>query len=227
MKKKERGIKLVRYLVVWLILWILSWVGFLYIRDFGIGYVNGFWISALYFFIASAIIIFFFKKDFHPLVKNFEYLPIFILLCSIILSFLIYDTTNIYFQKPIDVIGNYDFTEFIGLESSYLVPKLMNILFQQTLMVLLVSFFIKLKIPTKEMIVSIVLVFSIAHAWLFVTEGFFPGVFYFTASIAAAITFPLLIRKVNYGFVYSYTIHYLFYVLSGFILRIAFMSVKI
>ena len=97
----------------------------------------------------------------------------------------------------------------------YFLPKSMEILLQQLLVVALVLE-LKARFETyKKVLIGYLICFGGAHVILF----FYIGVplYYATimtsGSILSAFIFPRLILNVRGGFVYSYIIHFMFYVL--------------
>jgi hypothetical protein len=60
-----------------------------------------------------------------------------------------------------------------------------------------------------------IIVFSAAHAYIFVTSGAFWGIYYTSYAALAGFAIPFLILFVPAGIVYALVLHMLFYVLSG------------
>jgi hypothetical protein len=107
------------------------------------------------------------------------------------------------------------------LDYRYLFSKSFELLFQQIMIVVLILSIHRMTTTMIHVIVIYGVIFSLAHLPIYpfigTNEKAF-RVFYLVASITSAILFPLLILKVDYGFVYSYAIHLSFYTLAALIL---------
>ncbi len=101
------------------------------------------------------------------------------------------------------------------MDYKYLFSKSFDILFQQTMVVILTLLLLKNKFSILEIIFLFAFIFGSIHLGQYVYSGKFFGTYYLIFSMVSAIIFPILILKVNYGFVYTYSIHWLFYTLSG------------
>ena len=205
----------VRDVAIWFFLWIVLWGGFLIVRYQGITHTANPFITSFYFLFASLIVIFTFRKHFHPFVKKFTVVPFIVLVVVLVASVLVYIYANTHLTNPNIDVGNDLATEFIEMKYPYLLSKAFEILFQQTLIVLLVSFFIELKMPLKRAILTFVALFGAAHVAALLIHGGVFGTYFLVFSIIGAFVFPELIERVNYGFVYAYIIHYGFYIVSG------------
>jgi hypothetical protein len=112
--------------------------------------------------------------------------------------------------------------DLFSASALYFLPKSVEILVQQLLIaVLVLILFDKFK-SLKSLMLGFSLCFGGAHIALYFLNGAnFAYSFLMTASaFASSLIFPYLIVRVRDGFIYSYMIHYLYYVLLATIFHI-------
>lgn len=108
---------------------------------------------------------------------------------------------------------------FLGAAPMYLLPKLADILFQQ---VIIAAFILTLASYCNS--VSFVAgwyaaFFVTMHLLLWFAFGFGLTLIFTAGAIVSVICFPYLIMRVNNGFVYSYMLHWCFYLCITLLLR--------
>ncbi len=103
----------------------------------------------------------------------------------------------------------------------YFLPKAAEILLQQILILILIQALVDgLKSFKKVVIAYAVLFVSIHIAYVFVSGMPTPyGVIITIGALLSSFVFPFLILRARAGFVYSYTIHLLFYILVATLLH--------
>jgi hypothetical protein len=100
------------------------------------------------------------------------------------------------------------------LDYRYLVSKAFEILYQQTMIVVLILIINGTINNLAGVMIVYAVVFGLGH---FPMIGLFGEQqksftrFYVVVAVGSAIVFPVLILRVNYGFVYSYVVHSIFY----------------
>ncbi len=218
---------LVEKMFLWLFLWFGFWGGYYLLNFFGFSYTKGFIITSAYYLLVSIIVILVFRKHFYIVFKEFSAIP-FVFLGGIILaSFATYWFANLYLGSIINSIAGISIGELESISYSYLITKIFEILVQQTFIVLLISFYIEAKMSLKKLVLTFILFFGGIHLVVFYTEGILIGGYYFFSSLIAGILFPIIIKKYNCGFIYTFSIHYGFYVLSGLIILIPYIFRKL
>jgi hypothetical protein len=113
------------------------------------------------------------------------------------------------------------YTDILFATPWYFLPKSIEILVQQVLITVLVLEFYSRFNSLKETIGSYAICFGGAHIILFSINGT-PTLYAITmivGSLLSALIFPYLILRVRGGFVYSYMIHLIFYILLAMLLR--------
>lgn len=113
------------------------------------------------------------------------------------------------------------YTDILFATPWYFLPKSIEILVQQILITVLVLEFYSRFNSLKETAVSYAICFGGAHILLFSINGA-PTLYALmmtVGSVLSALVFPYLILRVRRGFVYSYMIHLVFYILLAMLLR--------
>jgi hypothetical protein len=203
---------------MWIFLWIILWSIYLFIESETQTNPKSHLLISAYFLFSSVLVIIVFKDYLKFVIpKKMSFAPFAAFLMSIAFSLILYYALNTYFQMPQELISimSTSIKDHFALQGSFLVSKFLEVLFQQTLIILLTGFFtIRMRLSMKKTLFYFLIVFGTLHLLGLFVSGIFGGVF-LIGSIFAAMIFPYLISRVEYGFVYSYIIHYLFHVLIG------------
>ncbi len=203
-------------IIIWIILWSLGWLGFLLLNRKGIDYINKFYISMIYFLSLSILVLAIYWKDFSELVKiEFSIIPFLFVPLLLIINILTYNYIRNNLTKPSKLINENPQLFFLKLDNKYLASKFFEILFQQILIVLLIIWLSKLEFSILGIIVYFTVLFGLGHLYLIYSIGKLFGTIFTIASIFSAIIFPILIVYVPWGFIYSYFIHWMFYISAG------------
>jgi len=207
-------------LIIWIILWSVGWFGFLLLNKLnkrGIDYINKFYISIIYFFSLSILIVAIYWKEYLELINiEFSIIPFLFIPLLFIVNILAYNYIRINFKKPNQLIKENPQVFFLKLDNKYLASKSFEILFQQILIVLLVLWLSQLGLSIFELIISFAILFGLGHSYLIYSRGKLFGTILTISSILSAIIFPILIIYVPWGFIYSYFVHWMFYISVGF-----------
>jgi len=201
---------------IWFFMWLLFWGGYYFVlakRE--INYIQNYIITSGYFLLASCIIVFIFQDYFIPIVRDFSLLPFTVLGAVFLLHIGIYYFFSKYFNVPKNIIKRYPEVQLLTMDYRYIVSRSFNILFQQTLIVLLAWILVVGGLDTNGIVLMFVILFIFAHVPLIDIIGMRVGSYFILACILAAWVFPLLVVRVNYGFVYSFALHQLFYIISS------------
>lgn len=173
-------------ILFFVIFWSYGWLFFFHVLK-----QKTYYITYLHFTILSIIIIYLFKETFLSLVSDFFLLPIIILVVAIVMLFFIF---HFYSSK------NMSFPLIIT-----------QVLFQQALIVALIFSFLKSGMSFLPSLGFFFLTFVVLHIPLVKLMSKAKGFYFLFAAVPAAIIFPLLIVKINYGFALSFAVHLLFY----------------
>lgn len=112
------------------------------------------------------------------------------------------------------------FTLFPGqgmltLGERYILAKIGDVVFQQLIAGAMILTLAQQGVSYPTIVGVFVVLFALAHLYLFRTSGAFWGLYYTTYAALGGFAFTFLIIFVPDGVVYSILIHMLFYVLSG------------
>jgi len=211
---------------MWLFIWIILWAIYLFIESETKTNPQGHLLTSAYFLLSSALIIFIFKDYLKFVIpKKMSIVPFLAVLLSIAFSFVIYYHLTINFQMPqeLSFLTESTIKDHFSLQGNFIINTFFEILFQQTLIILLTGFFtIRMKLSMKKTLFYFLIVFGTLHLIGLSVSGIYGSIF-LIASIFASLIFPYLISRIEYGFVYSYIIHFLFHTLIGPLLWIYFI----
>lgn len=204
-------------LIIWIILWSLGWFGFFLLNKKRIDYINKFYISIVYFFSLSILIVVIFWKEFTKLINvEFSIIPFLFVPLLFIVNIFAYNYIRNNLKKPNQLIKENPQVFFLKLDNKYLASKSFEILFQQILIILLILWLSQLGLSVFGIIISFAILFGLGHSYLIYSRGKLFGTIFTVSSIFSAIIFPILIIYVPWGFIYSYFIHWMFYISAGF-----------
>ncbi|HET8581302.1 MAG TPA: hypothetical protein VFL98_02440 [Candidatus Paceibacterota bacterium] len=103
----------------------------------------------------------------------------------------------------------------LTLEERYIVAKIGDVIFQQSIAGGIVLFLAQAGASYPAIVLTFIVLFAIAHLYIFRTAGFFWGMHYTMYAALAGFAFPFLILFVAGGIGYAIILHMLFYVLSA------------
>ncbi len=176
---------------------------------------------ALYFFLWICLTVYYFWDVFEKWYKNQTNIW-----DEIVISFLLvlFFLTLTYFFSKLPALDKPlpPYPDLFFATALYFLPKSVEILVQQLLIaviVLVLSF--KLS-SLKSIVLGYATVFGGAHVALFFlnNSSFIYPVLMTISAFISSMFFPYLILKVRYGFIYSYLIHFLFYMILATIFHI-------
>lgn len=202
-------------LIIWLFMWFFGWAGWYLIPKNKRDYIKNYLIVSFYFLIVSLIMIYIFRDSLDSLVKNLSFFPIIIVLVFSLINFLAFFLTNKYILKPIEFIEKYSKVHFLHMDYRYLLSKSFEIFFQQILIISLVFILNTNGFNIFWITFIFMCLFGFAHIpMLKIGEGLF-GLLILIASIFSSFLFPYLILNFEYGYVYTFILHWLFYTNTG------------
>ena len=151
-------------------------------------------------------------RDWRPVEKR---LPVYLSLAYFFIALLLFA----YFALPnlpaVNWTETWDPPQILMADSWYFLPKFAEILLQQLLIAALVLDFYRKKFSVKEISFWCMILFGAAHILLAFNGSPAPYVARFTLSaMAFGYFFPVLILRIPNGFIYSYMLHWLYYVVT-------------
>lgn len=210
-------------LVGLLALWVICVGSFNYVLPhFGLGldYNTESLLTTAYWLLSAGIAFTFFPHTLRKIQERntsdaFGLLAVFVALLALFYSFVVpaLDSNAL-------LPSAYTRSDFLHATPGYLLPKLADILFQQV--VIAASILVLASYKDSVRFVSFVygLFFTILHIFLWGILGGTIALLFTFAAALSALFFPFLIMRVNNGFVYSYMLHWLFYVGATVILYV-------
>lgn len=202
-------------IVLWIFLWFVGWGGWYLIPKNKRDYIKNYLIVSIYFCLISFILIYFFKGIMEQIYSKLSLVPITILIIFFIINFLAFFISNKVLRKPIEFIEKYSKVHYIKMDYRYLLSKSFEIFFQQILIISLIFILYQQGLNLYWITLIFIFLFGFAHIpMLKIGQGIF-GKIIFVASIVSSFLFPFLILTFDYGFIYTYILHWLFYTNTG------------
>ena len=204
-------------ILIWATIWIVSWgIFFWFVHKKNVDYIKYFILTATYFLCVAIITSLVFRDHIARALQNFTVTPLIVLGLVIFVHIILYIYLPKYLQEPKDYFEKYPKRQYLKIDKRRLLSKSIDILSQQVFVVLLVIFLQDTGLVLNQIIIAFAVIFGLVHAPLILVErGTWPSWYFTVFSILSAIIFPILIIKVQYGFVYSYIVHWVFYTFTA------------
>jgi hypothetical protein len=193
----------------------VGWGGFYHIPEHKRDYIRNYIIMSFYYCFVSLGVLFLFMKIIDPLWKKITFVPLAILLFFFIVNFLTYFFSNKFLKKPAKFLEIYSHIHYLHLDYRYLFSKSFEIFFQQILIISLVFLLQQKGLNLYWISFVFAILFGFGHLPMIKLQKGFFGLMIFISSIAASFFFPFLILNFEWGFIYTYILHWLFYTNSG------------
>ena len=116
-----------------------------------------------------------------------------------------------FLRRPDVLIARHPEEFYLRMDYRYLVPKSFEVLFQQIVIVVLTLLLAETGLSVTEVVFAFLGIFGMLHLPMLLVLGRGPGLSYGLASVTLAAAFPVLILRVQSGFLYSYVAHWFFY----------------
>jgi len=202
----------------WLVYWLSVFgVYVLILKPNGINYLNGYYYTSALFFLGGVFGLILFRFKFNK--EIFLHSSFYVFLVTVIYSFLAlgYD----YLYPASSELLSFTFKNnilFPLFNYQTIISKACDIFFQQTLIYILTMLLFS-KIQDKLLTVKLFgLCFFILHLPLVFVFGV-TGLLFIVPSIVAGLVFSFCLLQFKMGILYSYSIHFSFYLILGIILR--------
>lgn len=217
-------------LFVWISIWFLTLGAFyvFFVRR-GINYTDGFLLTSFYFLATSGGVFLLFRNYFFDFIEQINQASLVVLGGFFVVNVLIHWLVNRFKQIPLAVkkltSDNHSLT-FLEMDYRQILSRSVEIFFQQTMILLLVSWLLGQGLTGGHLIAAFALIFTFAHIPILLFFGFAFGEYFIGASVLAGLVFPALIYYLNAGFVYAYIVHWAFYLFTGIFFRLYFQGNK-
>jgi len=143
-----------------LVVFVGAWEFWLIREKKGLNYINNFLFAGIYFLFWSAVLIFIFQEEFLKLTADFTVIPFIFLLLLFVFNALVYFFLPKFFKRPSNVIRNHPKEFFLYLDYRYVFSKSFDILFQQSVIILIVLFLQDMGFGLAAIIPAFALIFG-------------------------------------------------------------------
>lgn len=193
--------------------WFLVWVIFIfYLQPQGIDYINNYVLTSIYFLLVIVILTTAFKDQIGEYVEQFSPKDLLIMVIFSLLVVFIYYFLNISIEDHSLFIIKDSLHPIFQLSDRFLVTKAFEIMFQQTFFMISIYYLFCNDVSKKiDMLLFGIYLMFVHSPMLFI--GSYVGKVLFAVSFFAGLIFSYCITRSKKGFIYSYMIHFGFYVL--------------
>jgi hypothetical protein len=198
-------------------IWFSVWaVFYFYLTPQGVDYLNRYILTSIYFLLVIVALTSIFKKEVDGYVDNFSPRDLLaMVLFSICVISIYYFTSLLTEGSPLNAIKN-NLPAILQLDGRFLVTKAFEIMFQQTFFMISIYYLFNNNVSKyKDMILFGLYAMFIHFPILFINSSM--GKILFSVSFFAGLIFSYCITKSKKGFLYSYMIHFGFYVILAMI----------
>lgn len=197
---------------IFIVLQFLGWGGFFLLRFFGINYLDSYLITTIYFILLIGLFIYLFKDEIKPgiyLPSRVQILLVILLYFFLLLFYSILD--NI--PKISSILDVNPGLYVLITENVYILTKSLEIFYQQiTIAILVFLLNFRLNLTTKKITHIFTTVFVLLHLFNLLYMPLIFAIIFILGSFVAGLVFPKMIIKNRDGFIYTYLLHWLFYV---------------
>ena len=196
------------------ILWLLYWFGgtmiFYYCLHW-FSYHRRPILVCLYFLLISLLPIGLAPDRFQALIKNVSVAPIIILALMFATTAVIYVYSYRGHGRQIMEMKQQPDKYFVRMDYRYLISKAFEIIWQQTAIIALIFIIYSQIDYSQSTFYLFALIFALTHLPLYLLMERKVAALFLLSSFLSGLVFPYLILKINYGFVYTFSLHWLFY----------------
>lgn len=193
------------------LLWIACWgVSFWFIRR-GVTYIDNPTITSVLFLSFSVPVVVLHWPRLEPLTRQVTAAPLLAFALALALTLAVYALIPRILRRPEALIARHPEEFYLRMDHRYLVPKSFEVLFQQLVIVVLTTLLADTGLSLSGVVLAFLGIFGVLHLPMLLIIGTGPGLYYGVASVTLAAAFPLLILRLQSGFLYSYAAHWFFY----------------
>ena len=196
------------------IIWFIVWTFFILVLEKqGIDYSNHYVITSIYFMLVIAALSAIFRKQIGTYIEGFTPKDLLIVSVFSVLMAAIYFLVNHFLVLP-SGINVATLPSSVRIQESFLASKAFEIMFQQTIFIISIYYIFDNKVSKWSDIFLFGLFVLLIHIPLLIIPDFVTYVI-LSVSFFAGVIFSYCITRFKKGFLYSFMIHYGFYVLLG------------
>lgn len=204
-------------ITVWILCWVIIKGTFYAFSNRGFLYIKQYKLITIYFIFSSIIVYLLFQKDITFFVSDISIQESFVLAVFFVIISSMYLLSPLLFtKKQLDSNA----LALTKMDIRYLFAKSFEIVFQQLLIIALVSILKHANIETLFIYITFSLLFGSLHLPLMKIRGKRFGMYFSIAAFISGFLFPYFIIRFSNGYVYSYMLHWGFYLVTGFIYNV-------
>ncbi len=198
-------------------IWFSVWAIFiLYLQPQGIDYINRYILTSVYFLLIIVALTSIFKKEIGNYVDNFSPNDLLIMVLFSIIVISVYYFVSLFMEGSPLLNLKGSLPAVLQLNDNFLVTKAFEIMFQQTFFMISIYYLFNNNVSKKiDMVLFGLYAMFIHLPILFVDSSM--GKILFGFSFFAGLIFSYFITKSKKGFIYSYMIHFGFYVILAMV----------
>lgn len=172
--------------------------------------------SFFYFSLWTAVVVFSFPEEMSALFGSISFMGYFALVILFLVVFpAVYRGLKAKVGNPEWLAELYPGQGMLSLEERYIFAKIADVVFQQCVAGAMVLTLVGHGLEYPQITVIFLILFTLAHLYLFRTAGFIWGFHYTAYAALGGFAFPFFIIFVPGGIAYALVLHMLFYVLSA------------
>jgi hypothetical protein len=199
------------------LIWFLVWAVFIcYLEPQGIDYINNYVLTSIFFLLVIVALTTIFKEQIGEYVDKFSPKDLLIMvLFSLIVTAIYYFIGLLTQENPLNAAKSI-LPAILQLSDRFLVTKAFEIMFQQTFFMISIYYLFNNNVSkNKDMLLFGLYVMFIHFPIIFVPSSM--GKVLFAVSFFAGLIFSYCITKSKKGFIWSYMIHFGFYVVLAMV----------
>lgn len=209
--------QIVTTIVAWILLWLGGWSGWIFLIKKGINHIKMYRIASVYFLLLSFLSF----RLYHDRLNIFfshlpiEIVPFYFLIFFFATIFSVYYLSRKIFDKEL-LSSHINKKVFAAvMDYRFIIAKSCDIFFQQLLILSLIISLQQVILNTFFVIIISGVVFGLVHIPLLLIKYNSLAIYFVLAAFFAGALFSFLTLSLPYGFMYSYMVHWSFYILVG------------
>lgn len=189
----------------------------------GVTYTRHFLWTTTYFLVVAMVMCAVFWRHLVPAIQGIALVPLMALVVFIAVQLVFFVYVPRRLREPCEYFEAHPDRYYLKIDWRRLVSKSADIAAQQVFIFLLIVFLREAGFSLYQIVASFTFLFALLHVPLIASEkGRWPSWLFAGAVLVFGVTFPPLILYTPYGFIYSYIIHWSFYMLTALIFWIRY-----
>jgi len=176
-------------------------------------------IDTTYFIIVSFILYLFIHNKIVSFIPLDNWFIIIFTFIYLVVTAILGDYINRKLPIPKQILERWETPFFFNFDIYYIFSKFADILFQQLMILWLISILITSKLSITSIILTFIAIFTLLHIPAFFKHKWF-SLFFIVLSFVGGFILPLLIITLNYGIFFSIILHFSVYLISRLIFGI-------